>query len=542
WKTIACSVLCCGCGSVPTSAANLEAGGSISEYQRDKEAARSQACLPTDPSIALTLHRPLYPPGRIIHVVRHHPNKGEQMLGKREPVYQALWAGPCDFDEVLISPVMIQDHMPDNMLRALNKVWEDRAISAELNAITADAIAKVAQSPKTTTGPTQTLDVAALETTTVATLEHVAETVTDPRSSRATDWSCPSILLQQGFGPPRLAPLATPETMSEASSSSSCGGSSRSSSSEKLQLSSGGSPGILMRHQGLVAAAARRKRPLTMMRRTPKIPGNLANAADDLRSNLHFAAMHSKDCYLEQGQTGPGQCCSSSAGSSGTTSLGGSPRPRMSTQPPVPPQRLDSVLLQRAGLYSCPRGERVCTAACCRDDFSDNSSPHSLCRGSRTSQQRVRIDFPEVLDEPPAAASTPSQPLPDVSKPSTLGRGLPHLPVLRQTEPKRLELKGLKDLMAPATDAGAEWRRNDSTTSAPGQVPIGQHRRLLGRGAPDVSLPLLRGLNPGPGPPGTAATVPGLASQQQHGSPFAAAKRKKYVYPITRVAHGESSV
>lgn len=47
------------------------------------------------------------------------------MLSKREPVYQALWAGPCDFDEVLISPVMIQDHMPDNMLRALNKVSQD---------------------------------------------------------------------------------------------------------------------------------------------------------------------------------------------------------------------------------------------------------------------------------------------------------------------------------------------------------------------------------------------------------------------------------
>ncbi|KZC12254.1 Sn1-specific diacylglycerol lipase alpha [Dufourea novaeangliae] len=130
WKTIACSVMCCGCGSTPTSAANLEAGGCISEYQRDKDLARSQTVVPSDSSIALTLHRPLYPPGRIIHVVRHHPNKGEQkyesrwrqMLNKREPVYQALWAGPCDFDEVLISPVMIQDHMPDNMLKALNKV------------------------------------------------------------------------------------------------------------------------------------------------------------------------------------------------------------------------------------------------------------------------------------------------------------------------------------------------------------------------------------------------------------------------------------
>lgn len=50
------------------------------------------------------------------------------MLRKREPVYQALWAGPCDFDEVLISPVMIQDHMPDNMLRALNKVRPDAVV------------------------------------------------------------------------------------------------------------------------------------------------------------------------------------------------------------------------------------------------------------------------------------------------------------------------------------------------------------------------------------------------------------------------------
>ncbi|XP_014295582.1 diacylglycerol lipase-alpha isoform X1 [Microplitis demolitor] len=130
WKTIACSVMCCGCGSVPTSAANLEAGGCIADYQRDKDQARAQTIVPSDSSIALTLHTPLYPPGKIIHVVRHHPNKGEQkyesrwrqLLRKREPVYQALWAEPGDFDEVLISPVMIQDHMPDNMLKALNKV------------------------------------------------------------------------------------------------------------------------------------------------------------------------------------------------------------------------------------------------------------------------------------------------------------------------------------------------------------------------------------------------------------------------------------
>lgn len=54
------------------------------------------------------------------------------MLKKREPVYQALWAGPCDFDEVLISPVMIQDHMPDNMLKALNKVSQAEPIIGQI--------------------------------------------------------------------------------------------------------------------------------------------------------------------------------------------------------------------------------------------------------------------------------------------------------------------------------------------------------------------------------------------------------------------------
>lgn len=44
------------------------------------------------------------------------------MLKSREPVYQAIWVDNVDFDEVLISPAMIQDHMPDTVLAALNKV------------------------------------------------------------------------------------------------------------------------------------------------------------------------------------------------------------------------------------------------------------------------------------------------------------------------------------------------------------------------------------------------------------------------------------
>lgn len=44
------------------------------------------------------------------------------MLKTHEPVYQAIWVENTDFDEVLISPAMIQDHMPDTVLDALNKV------------------------------------------------------------------------------------------------------------------------------------------------------------------------------------------------------------------------------------------------------------------------------------------------------------------------------------------------------------------------------------------------------------------------------------
>lgn len=43
-------------------------------------------------------------------------------MKKNEPVYQALWADNKDFDQVLISPVMIQDHMPDKLLEALEKL------------------------------------------------------------------------------------------------------------------------------------------------------------------------------------------------------------------------------------------------------------------------------------------------------------------------------------------------------------------------------------------------------------------------------------
>jgi len=39
-----------------------------------------------------------------------------------ERTYEALWADNKDFNEVVISPTMVNDHMPDNVLDALEKV------------------------------------------------------------------------------------------------------------------------------------------------------------------------------------------------------------------------------------------------------------------------------------------------------------------------------------------------------------------------------------------------------------------------------------
>ena len=55
-----------------------------------------------------------------------------KLCGKEEPVYQAILAENMDFDEVLISPTMINDHMPDNVLEALQKVMKTWCLKSSL--------------------------------------------------------------------------------------------------------------------------------------------------------------------------------------------------------------------------------------------------------------------------------------------------------------------------------------------------------------------------------------------------------------------------
>ncbi|XP_020295479.1 sn1-specific diacylglycerol lipase alpha isoform X3 [Pseudomyrmex gracilis] len=456
WKTIVCSVMCCGCGSTPTSAANLEAGGCISEYQRDKDRARAQTVVPSDSSIALTLHRPLYPPGRIIHVVRHHPNKGEQILRKREPVYQALWAGPCDFDEVLISPVMIQDHMPDNMLRALNKVvaCKDRGSCAEAGAATV-----------------MEADVAASIATELALPPHLDQyshiVVLHRRDTLDADTNAPSsrhdtTSPNRWDDTKRIAPLATPETLSEASTS--------------------GPPSPIVPVP----------RP---MRRTPKIPGNLSTAADDLKNNLHYAMLSAKNYFLRTAGEHTGDSNNGSSSGNSEASYESAKSLAAAGLPPPVPRRRDCVSVRRE--------QRTCTAACCRDDLSENSrtSSHSS-KVSRTSR-RIQVEFNEQTNE------TNGSSLDFYEAKGSSGQHDSSNDVFLSVRSSP-ECKGL---MAPATDLGAEWKKQIDATGVSG----------------DTSLPLLRGLSPTPTP-------------AQHSSPFFNTKRKKYVYPITLVGRGESSV
>lgn len=78
WKTIACNMICCCCGPEPTSVTKMsEKDSNVNAYKEQKEKSRGSTVHPNDNSIALTLHNPLYPPGRIIHIVRHHPTTDE---------------------------------------------------------------------------------------------------------------------------------------------------------------------------------------------------------------------------------------------------------------------------------------------------------------------------------------------------------------------------------------------------------------------------------------------------------------------------------
>ncbi|NWR80222.1 DGLA lipase, partial [Centropus unirufus] len=89
---------------------------------------------PSDLTIALSASTPLYPPGRIIHVVHNHPAEQCCCCEQEDPTYFAIWGDNKAFNEVIISPAMLHEHLPYVVMEGLNKVRGRIRIKGQLGA------------------------------------------------------------------------------------------------------------------------------------------------------------------------------------------------------------------------------------------------------------------------------------------------------------------------------------------------------------------------------------------------------------------------
>lgn len=81
-------------------------------------------CSSDSPLDSPTKYPTLYPPGRIIHL---EEEGGSGRFGCCSAAqYRVRWAHETEFSKILIGPKMLIDHMPDVMIRALDRVVADR--------------------------------------------------------------------------------------------------------------------------------------------------------------------------------------------------------------------------------------------------------------------------------------------------------------------------------------------------------------------------------------------------------------------------------
>jgi len=94
---------------------------------------------------SFSTHQPLFPPGRIIHLVRQHYSSSQQQqqtagrsdfdAAQSEIKYHAILADTLDLGEVLVSPAMFRDHMPATVLSALQQVIISLCLFETINGI-----------------------------------------------------------------------------------------------------------------------------------------------------------------------------------------------------------------------------------------------------------------------------------------------------------------------------------------------------------------------------------------------------------------------
>ena len=75
---------------------------------------------------------PLYPPGRIIHLVYMDSTK-RCFCDSRQVVTN--WCSRYSFDSIDVSPEMFRDHLPDVLSNTMNKVWKEKMKELDDNAV-----------------------------------------------------------------------------------------------------------------------------------------------------------------------------------------------------------------------------------------------------------------------------------------------------------------------------------------------------------------------------------------------------------------------
>jgi sn1-specific diacylglycerol lipase len=101
WKILGSSMLCCGRRNKDAAVkisnspvVSIEEGGGGGS----KDVPSTTAVLtkhPSDTNISLSTHQPLYPPGRIIHIVRQHPKASDRQV-------EELWLSALIVERTLV--------------------------------------------------------------------------------------------------------------------------------------------------------------------------------------------------------------------------------------------------------------------------------------------------------------------------------------------------------------------------------------------------------------------------------------------------------
>ncbi|XP_077407579.1 diacylglycerol lipase-beta isoform X2 [Vanacampus margaritifer] len=85
-----------------------------------------QSLASDDSPVHTVPHMPLFLPGRVLHIIEDGPTRRSCISQVR---YRAEWLNEMAFRSILISPRMLVDHMPDNVLRALKSLTSDKPYS-----------------------------------------------------------------------------------------------------------------------------------------------------------------------------------------------------------------------------------------------------------------------------------------------------------------------------------------------------------------------------------------------------------------------------